>query len=567
MASARRQAKRIYFVEEFGQNIKNRPTKLDVLRSEFEKAGGDVRNFDDLLTVFEHRPYKRVFADPRNPVGRALRIVDSFIGLAQTSLSAIPNLPQTAMLVPKYVGVLNYFRAVASVLRHPLATASQLSALGAMNRSIMEWTLRPGHGPEDFARIVRGVVQRATGLQWISQFNNQVAGIGFTRLADAWRKNGLTAKDVSVAKDLRLLPDEVAAIRAGKMTEAIYNKIVQNGVKITQFITEDPHRMSKWQNIPVVNGLLAYNNYAIGTAKAVLRTAREVTDSLQSKDPARMAAAGYRLGLMLVGAVGAGTVSILLRRTAKGQQALRDDETSADLVGKALWEVSILGPTQRMADAFDYTGDSSQKVVTALSPKLKYATDVLDALRGTGRYGEYPLPERVGEALKKNTPIVRGGMNWYDHLKYPMVQQYSEVHALARAYQEKTGTKKTPTDAPINPHYVAVDEAIRREDDEALVRIVGEYKIWAKAQGWDGDKARNNLHSALEGRRPANFNKDEYKKFLASLPADKRSVVERVQASYNYKIDTLMLRPGEMPKLPRLETLPKLPKYGDWYND
>lgn len=540
--NARRQAKRIYFIEEFGQNIQGKTTEIERLRAAYQAEGGRTADFDDLITVFEGRPYKRVFRDPRALISRAIRVVDTLVASSQTSLSSVPNLPQTMILMPKYVGTLNYLKAIGQVLAHPRLTIAQLTGLGAMNRSVIEWTLRAGHGPEDFAHIVRGIVARATGLEALSQFNNAVAGAGFQRLANTWKNMGIKSKDVGVARDLRLTPAEIAAVNRGQMTAEIYNKIVQNGVKITQFITEDPHRRSKLQNIPFLNALFAYNNYAIGTAKASLRMGRDVALALKSGDPKQTLAAAHRLVSMMVGAVGAGTVSVLLRRAVKGQQIIQPDETVGTIVGKALWEVSLLGPTQRMQDAYNYSGGTAEKALVNLSPKLSALATVVAALVGQGRWGDLPIQERVKKGITRVSPLLRGAENWGARVLHPQIHVYNQARSLASAYRPR---KIEVPDTPVNPRYYHIHQAILRENEEELQAALGTYYKWATEQGQDDAEIRANLRIALMARRPINFNVATYREFLVSLTPEKRHLVETSQAYYTEMIDRLTLTEAE----------------------
>lgn len=541
--NARHQAKRIYFIERFGQNIKGQVTEIERLRAGYQKSGGRVSDFDDLLTVFEGRPYGRIFRNPRNPILRGIRILDTLVASAQTSLSVVPNLPQTMILVPAYVGVGNYFAAIAETLRHPSMTVNQLAAMGAMNRAIIDWTIRPGHGPEDVARVFSRAVSRATGLEALSQFNNAVAGAGFRRLADSWRKNGIRGgMDRATAKDLRLTSEEIAAVNAGQMTQAIYNKIVQTGIEITQFITAHPHRMSKLQNIPFLRALFAYNNYAIGTFKAVLRIARRTAEAAYKGDTeARLAAARF-LVVFLTGAVGAGMTSLLLRRGVKGQPLIRPGEDIVALVKKALWEVTMLGPVQRVWDADEFSGGSTEKALVNLSPKAVAIVEVINLLRGSGRWGELPVQERAGKAVTRIAPILKAAENWWNRLQHPQGELYARVRSMASAYRPKTA--ETP-EVPVNRYYYGVHQAILRDDPDDLKGALADFQTWAQGQGWDEATARRNLRSALSARRPVNFEVATYREFMASLPPEKRQMVQIAQANYVHAIDQLTLTPEE----------------------
>ena len=546
--SARKQARRIYMVEEFEQGIEGEPTEIDRLRAEYQKQGGNTRNFDDLIAVFEGRPFKRVFGDPRNPIARALNTVDRLIATAQTSLSVVPNIPQTLILVPKYVGEVRYLKAIKEVLKHPKQTAAQLTMMGAMNRAFLDLTVRPGYMPEDIVAAFGGLVSRATGLEAMSQFNNAVAGIGFVQLADSWRDGGISSGDKAAAKDLRLTPAEISEVNAGRMTDFIRAKIVQNGVKITQFITEDPHRKSLLQNIPALNKLFAYNSYGIGTTKASIRTVRESFNALKPGATAvQRGKAAHRLYLFLLGATTAGTIALMLRRAVKGQPIVREDETLRGLITRGLWESALLGPAQRMQDSYEF-GGSIEKAAIGISPKIAAGIELLKALRGEGKWGEFSASDRAWELTKKQAPVVRAMENWWRKLRYPQITTYNKVRSMASVYRPSESKIR---DISINPVYYNVHQAILRDEPEELKVAMEEFYRWAKEpkkdrpDGWDDKEARRNLRSALSSRRPVNFGYAAYREFLGSLPQGKQDMVAMAQAQYTVAMDQVTLTPAE----------------------
>ncbi len=552
MHHARNQARRLYMIEEFGQGVGGEPTRIDELRAQYQRQGGDVGEFDDLIAVFEGRPYRRVFKNPRNPLARALRVFDRILASSQTSLSVVPNLPQTLILVPKYVGIKRYLQAIRDVIGDWKGTTSELVTLGAMNRAVIDFVVRPGTVPEDLARIGTGVLSRFTGLEGVSQFNNAVAGAGFKRLAEHWRSGGFDPQtDMAIARDLRLTDAEIRDLKAGRMSPLTFAKVVQNGVKITQLITEDSHRRSQLQNIPFWNSFLAYNGYAIGTFKAVARTMRETGNALKpGATPKQRLRAAYALALLVVGAGGAGTLQLLMRRGVKGQELVRPDEDALDIIGQGLWEAALLGPTQRMQDAFEY-GGTTERAVIGISPKLAAAVDLIKTLRGEGTWGEFPLGERVGRAAVRQAPVVRAAETWYQRLQYPQETLYQRVRAMTGAYVrelEKAG-KRAPRaevrDIPIKPVYYNVHQAILHDDRQELDAAVTAYQTWAAEQGLDGAEARRRLRSALMARRPVNLNFPDYREYLQTLDPYRRLMVEQTQIRYTTLMDALTLTPAE----------------------
>lgn len=401
--------RRIYFYEALGSDA-----DVARLRMRFRQAGGSPRAFDDIVSVANRRPWRRVPGDPRALSRRLLKATDQAVSIAQTSLSVIPNLPQPMMQVPRYTGPMHFLKGLERSLSNPKATAAELAALGAVQRSAVDWAVREGRRIEDAGRVMRDVAGRVTGTHYIAQFNNIVTGAAFRELADHWRNVGFSDGDMGIAKDLLLTPREVAAVRAGKMTDDIYAKIIQNGVKKTQFVTEDPHRRSAFQNTPLLGSLFAYNNYMIGTFKASLRMARDVQEAVASKNPKRMAAAGKRLLYLLAGSLGAGLASVLLSRGVRGKPLLEEGDGAGGLILDAMYNVQLLGPVQRAMDAATYGGGySMERTLIALSPKIKLISDLLGALTGIGGKKDSTLAQRMGKVAEAHTPAVKAAETWY----------------------------------------------------------------------------------------------------------------------------------------------------------
>jgi hypothetical protein len=409
IGAASAMGRRIYFYDALGSDA-----DVARLRMRFRQSGGSPRAFDDILSVANRRPWRRVPGDPRALSRRLLKSADQAVSIAQTSLSVIPNLPQPMMQVPRYTGAAHFLKGFERALSNPKATTAELAALGAVQRSAVDWAVRQGQRIEDAGRVMMGVSGRLTGTHYIAQFNNIVTGAAFRELADTWKNVGFSDGDLGIAKDLLLTAKEVAEIRAGKMSDDTYAKIIQNGVKKTQFVTEDPHRRSAFQNTPLLGSLFAYNNYMIGTFKASLRMARDVKDAVASKNPKRMAASGQRLLYLLAGSLGAGLASVLLSRGVRGKPLFEEGDGWEETLLDALYNVQLLGPVQRAMDAATYGGGySMERTLIALSPKIKLISDLLGALTGIGGKKDSTLAQRLGRVAETHTPAVKAAERWY----------------------------------------------------------------------------------------------------------------------------------------------------------
>ena len=212
--------------------------------------------------------------------------------------------------------------------------------------------------------------------------------------------------DQTLLRELRLTTGEARSLRtAAPMLQDLRNKIVQNFVKLTQFVTEDPHRKAPMQNIPVLSAIVDYNNYAIGTGKYVFRRVADLGKAVASGSPRRIWGALLRAWTLLVTAGVAGILSTMGKRVSQGDEPIKDDETLLNMFGDGLRDSAILGPTQRMLDAEKFSYGDSSRMLIGLSPKAAFVRDFLDGVRGVGKMKDEPFLVRMREALKKNTPI------------------------------------------------------------------------------------------------------------------------------------------------------------------
>jgi len=530
MSAGRRMAQRIYFIEKFGQVTKDQPdTLLDELRARHGRAKGSQAAFDDVIRVWNGRPYGRLGGEPRSWWKRTGRVIDGLIGSQQTSAAVIPNIPQVAVQGPRYTGFVNLAKGLMETISHPRASAQTLAEMGAVNRSVMEWTIRSGHVPEDIARIARDVAARGVGSHWVNQFNNLAIGNAGRAMVDQWRKFGLPMKSVQIAKELRLTSSEIVDARKGVISQATANKIVQNLVKVTQYTAEDPHRRALIQNVPVLNFIFAYNSYFVGTTKSAARAVNEARAAIESKDPRRMADAAEGLAKLLVGMMGAGAAAMILRRLFKGEEIKKRDEAYWEMAVSALWEAGVMGSAQRFVDAFHWSnGSSAEKLAVAMMPKVSYIADLFDALTGPvtgkGRYGKFNLVDSVTDMQKRNTPAVKGLIDNADRAKSDRLRGYQQTRARVGKWIKDQGKdNQSGTDFQINPLHDGVAKAISREQPDEAAKLI------LAAIGDDPAelaKVIKGLKSSMQDKAPlGKLEKADIPAYLKGLAPDEKSRV------------------------------------------
>ncbi len=505
---------------------------IDRLRSLHAKQGGDVNQFNDAIRVWFRRPYKWM---GDHPWPRFVRFLSSLVGSIQTSLAVAPNLPQPFMQLPRYTGwkrtLVAYFKALA----HPKQTISQLSAMGAMTRSEMVWRIRKGYGLEDVGRIIRGVTSRVTGLHWVSQLNNMVAGEAFTQLADDWAEGSFTRGDIPLAQQLRLSKEDIKGLLEQRISPHTKAKIIQGGINKTQFVTEHPSRQSPLQNWPFLNMLFAYNNYMLGTMRSTADLGKETLNAVRSKGREKhllRAKAANKWFQFLIGSVGAGMAGMMLRRAIKGYPPKREDEDLVDLALGGLLEVQLLGPTQRVIDAYTFSDRHSvEKMMIGMMPQVKAVADMIGALLpGVGKYGDFPLEQRVGKTAIKHAPAIRSLLNWFDKEMYPEKQDYDKARAIVGKHIGRVlDRKKRAGSFPVNPEYDRIYQSVIRGDVKEAKKLAMELY---RSEPEKMHKKIRGLHSSLRARAPLYLNEQDLLKVVGNMTEKERVFVLEQYRSY-----------------------------------
>lgn len=475
-------------------------------------------DFKDFIRVFQGLPFHWM---DRSLGNRFLKLTSDIIGAAQTSLSVIPNIPQTAMQVPKLAGMGNYLQAVKNTLAHRNLTQTQIMAMGGFQKGVLHWGMEHGYKLESVGRNIRQGTALITGAKFIGEMNNTIAGESFRLLGEQWLNSGLSVKDIPLAKQLRLNDSQIKMLREGSfesdyVRDQILKKIIQNGISVTQFTTENRARRGLIENIPLLNMLFAYSNYTIGTTRANVTTVGALMSSLKElrKSPGNVEAyQGVLTNLqsitaLMVGSVGAGFMANIMREAISGRAAeLPENEEAWEILGDkalaGLVEVQLLGAAQRMLDPLNYSNGIPERALIGLMPQVAAIVSLFGTVAGMGKASGLELDERIlgkeGQtgALTRNAPVIRNLNRWMDLFAYPDQIEQEQVRRMSREFVKETrGGVDFYSNLPSNPAYDALKFYAKRYDYGGLSNAFREYYVNALRTSTSMDELYAKLRNA-----------------------------------------------------------------------
>ncbi len=511
--------------------------------------GGKIGDINSVQRVMQGLPYHELGTDI---VSRMGKFVSQMIGSFQTSLSVVPNIPQTALVVPHDVGILNYLTAVKNVLTNRNMTENQLASMGAVFRVLHSWRIERGYWLEGIGRNVGTVVSKVSGMESLAHMNNLFAGEAYRLFAEGIRNHGAKAGDLVVLKESsRLNPKELAEVQAGKMSDETFQKIVQNGISHSQFVTEDPYMRSKIENIPLAKMIFAYSNYAMGQTRVAAGLAGEVKTML-----GKNAGIGDRLGLakrlavVLASAYGVGQLSGMLRSVVNGKVdpiSENPKEEFWDNAWKSIAEVQFFGAANRMLGPFQYDNGIIEKAGIGMAPQATLILRMIGALvGGYGKYGMFPMKERVGKLLLENTPIARATGSWIDYSAFPEQATTRDLAADSRRFEKNVlGQSGVVMESKIRPEYDRIFQRAMRLDEEGVLQYAKEYYDEAMKNvrtQQDFNAVKNKLRTSLMARGPLSMNLNDRVRYFLQLPVEKRDRYFQTYLKYQRLVD--MVAPG-----------------------
>lgn len=528
---------------------------IDIIKSitdNLTKEGGNPEVLTKVIKMSQGIPVHMQGIE-LNPVYRGVKFVGSIIGIGHTSLSVLLNIPQTLTQVLPAVGLKNFVRAIDASLRDYRGTRDTQVALGAIQSTHLAWMFEKGRTLEGIGKALKQAVYYGTGMKFIADVNNVVAGEAFRQKAIDWKNGGFGGKDENLARTLRLNSQEIKNLKAGNVDDLLFNKIVQNGIARTQFVTESAHNRGYLENHPLTSMLFNYQNYTLGTTRILGDYVKGIRDVFTKRDPAHAANMMYRTALMIGGGMGAKVAGDMLRSIIRGDASHDDTETTKDKWLGAIAALNLLGPTTRVMDAMKYDQGSLDTAFAGLMPQVKALRDGLGLLANAagaeyGRYGKMSIGQQAKQLALQNTPLAKSVNTWMENVAYPDVTRYKEVRANSTAWLANTGgIKPQPGIQQVNPEYDTVFQWVKRGDQEKAVQTAVEYytkyaneseklaqtdPIQFAIQKRSMQAARSGLRSSLESRAPIHTDARLLGLYVSTLPPAKRDAYLQAQAKY-----------------------------------
>ncbi len=524
--------------------------KLNYLRKQYQREGGDPKQYDDLLKVAQGLPLQRT----STRAWRAWRPLGAIIGAAHVSQAAIPNLTQQINIVPAYTGYVNLVKANGRLIADRKGVEDQIEALGAMKVRVFKSSFEKGFKIDEISRMIRDVSSRVTLLSQMLQRNEAVTGEAFRLLAEDWMKFGIKSFDEWKAKDLDLTDVQIQNINDGKMeaSDATYSQIVQRGVAITQYTTEARYRQGRVTTHPLAREFFPYMSYTMGNMRNTMKLAKELYEGAKGirENPARFLNAMRRTFTMASRYAFSGWLIIMIKRAISAalgkppeekEEGIQLGPLALDDLFDGLLQTQILGPAHRMMPWGDVRDPDILSVATTTMPKVRAIADViamglsqLPDFPKWGPYGQFPLKEQLQKTAQRHFGVYRTIWRNYENFAYPALENYfltrQRVSKWRREQRELEGEEDLLGVYQKQPRYFYVAREVARNDPaaarEELHRLLGDTKGAKRGKLFDG------LRSSLSNRRPMNLSSQNMFKFLRSLLLEARAETLKEQRRY-----------------------------------
>ncbi len=506
---------------------------------------------------------------------RGLAIAYRNIQASLISLSGIYDIVQPLKGIHR-VGGPNILRAyvetTADIVFNKKKRLAEHQAIGAVRDGYTDWSIRPGQRLLDLTG--KGIPQ---AVMWFAEKAEVWSQAVSARATELWinEVNGkLGTRDANLLKeDLRLTDDEVLQVARGEMTPAIKTKVIQNGVKIANYLKEDPHRRGLLRNKPLLRWLIPFTSMLNGSTRETGRIMTHITEGIEGVKQNRDAdawenliQASTALIKFVVVCAGAGFTQKYLRRLITGRPIIdpEDPDEWYKIAFEALGEGAIFGPYYRILEAGKYSGGDPYRYAINLAPSLSIILEAATAITATGKYENSPWGDRLERAGLRFSPAGRAFRNWYDKFVWPERGEYKRTRSLVRKFNKDRGVETRYGGGPRNPLYYQIFEAVRDNNEAAATEAVLRFKQWSRDNGVDSEQARTGLRSSLQSRRPINLKQDLREGFLETLPEQDRLLAEQVQRRYNKLVEKYTgTGPSRFPPSPPRAPRPTMRE--DWY--
>jgi hypothetical protein len=339
---------------------------------------------------------------------------------------------------------------------------------------------------------------------------------------------------LSTARLLELTPEEITLLQTKQpLTTLLRNKIIQQGVDRTQYVTTPAQRQGLLTQHPVLRELLAYQSYSSGTARFALDTFKNLSEGLgvikKGGSPEQFLRGVFgRRGLLKTLAIytGVGVLTVALRRAVTQTQP-PDDDTLLDRAVGGFVETAFLGLATRLLWNSGSSDPSIERAMVAAMPKLNAALSIVSAGYNAiaqqtgwptkGRYGEFPIAEQAYQVGKKNISAYRAAANQFERWMYPEEQDWRDGRKLSRKFNEANGRIQKGGEFQINPEYYPIRRALQRSDIGAMQ---DEFSKFISTHAGDPKGLReviSNLRASLLQDRPMHVGREHEMQFLSTL--------------------------------------------------
>jgi len=513
MAAFRGVSDRIGFIHFFGQG-KSGQAFLEGVGEKIRKEGGDVANYRSLISAHSQIDSSNVRTEieelgfnrgSRSGLRGALTDMrQGSVGTLKAmglSAAAIPNLPQTAMLVPALVGYRRFSRTMLKRVLSDKATKAEIIQAANLHLATLNFNFREGRRIIDSAD---NISQIATSLFNVAANHNDLrtgmAGIIWAKDLQAGNGN---VRDRQALEIMEYSRKEAQSIVNGTASKELYDSVPGTVVRSTQFTNLTNELRSAFQNNRHWRFWVPFQGYFIGTTRRYSRIAGNFGRSLATGNPREIAAATDILAKSLFGAGVAGFGAITLAGLAFGVETGPDEwspEEATKWLVKGMSESLMTGPLGAMK--FIDPNDSAFDAVGQFSFTASILNEVHQLVTRKDRFKDRTPLEMAEQLVRSRLPITKlqRGFTAAIGSSDPQLEGARREYFEWRKNNKPIEFSKRRGFNEFNREMRLTTDALRRGDrGEAMIHLRRAGVVSRKEE--KDPKKRRNISRSLLGRR------------------------------------------------------------------
>ena len=541
--------------------------RMEVSQAAGKKASRHAAVFDASLRSLEHAEQGSMMADLFGEVGKGTLVKTATLPIdivwtAAIQLSPIYDLGN-AMKAMGIVNVQGWFKGEASaikeILKNPREFWAYYNSLGGFSDSYHDYTFHR----DTMVDMVRKGITDIGGIAM--RASERVSQFRMARIADLWVQ-GMNQQDKLSKADARMLrryarltEEQIGEIARGEMSERTKAIAIQAFVAQLAAFSEAPHRKGALQRNRHMRWLVRGTQVPAATIRQGLNLAGEIRDSFRSYQEAEtgqerkdaikeFGSAFLRMGELAVvvgGIIGFGTAA--LRRLLKRQPVFDPDDPESWYGWSALMliEGGMFGPMGQILNAAKYSKPDLRTYTTNLIFPVAVGIDMVSFMHGViwpendwaRDHPTTPFWERMRRDFLRYFPAIKAVDRWMTAMYIPKRDKFYRVRRWSQEWQKAQGIPYTGLARAearrkrIYPYQI-VWEAVRDGNPIALDEALNEYVEYARQQGWNLKDVWGRIDSSLAAKQPIPLKKAHQRKFLDSLSAERRAIVETEMARY-----------------------------------